>query len=83
MVRSAMHHAGAAAFSQLLQFPEPTADQLTLPCACGRQAVYQELRSKPILTAVGKVEVGCLTVLGVQLYFQVDPIALSRFPQNG
>jgi hypothetical protein len=52
-----MHHAGAAALSQLLQFPEPDADRRTLPCACGRQAVYQELRSKPILTAVGKVEV--------------------------
>jgi len=56
-VRSAMHHAGATALSELLQFPAPDAGQRTLPCACGRQAVYRELRSKPILTAVGTVAV--------------------------
>ena len=57
VVRSAMHQAGAAALTELLQFPTPTADQRTLPCSCGQQAHYRELRSKPILTAVGKVEV--------------------------
>jgi len=56
-VRSAMHHAGAAALTELLQFPAPAADQRRLPCSCGRQAPYRELRSKPVLTAVGKVEV--------------------------
>jgi len=56
-VRSAMHQAGAAALTELLQFPAPAADQRTLPCSCGRQAHYRELRSKPVLTAVGKVEV--------------------------
>jgi hypothetical protein len=48
-----MHHAGAAALSQLLQFEAPAADQRSLPCGCGQQAHYQELRSKPVLTAVG------------------------------
>lgn len=57
LVRSAMHQAGAAALSELLQFPAPAADQRTLPCACGQQAHYRELRSKPVLTAVGTVEV--------------------------
>jgi hypothetical protein len=57
VVRSAMHQAGAAALTELLQFPAPDADQRTLPCSCGRQAHYRELRSKPVLTAVGKVEV--------------------------
>ncbi len=57
VVRSAMHQAGAAALTELLHFPTPTADQRTLPCSCGQQAHYRELRSKPILTAVGKVEV--------------------------
>ena len=57
VVRSAMRQAGAAALTQFLQFPEPDADRRTLPCACGQQAVYRELRSKPILTAVGRVEV--------------------------
>jgi hypothetical protein len=57
LVRSAMHQAGAAALTELLQFPVPKADQRTLPCACGQQAHYRELRSKPVLTAVGMVEV--------------------------
>ncbi len=56
-VRSAMHRAGAAALTGLLQFPTPTVDQRNIPCACGHEARYQELRSKPVLTAVGKSEV--------------------------
>ena len=56
-VRSALHQAGAAALSELLRFAVPTADQRTLPCECGQQARYRELRTKPVLTAVGKVEV--------------------------
>lgn len=56
-VRSAMHHAGAAALSRLLQFPAPAADQRTVACPCGQQASYQELRSKPVLTAVGPARV--------------------------
>lgn len=56
-VRAAMHHAGAAALTELLQFPAPAADRRTLPCSCGHQAHYRELRSKPVLTVVGRVEV--------------------------
>ena len=56
-VRSALHHAGAAALTELLRFPAPAAGQRTLACACGHQAHYRELRSKPLLTAVGKSEV--------------------------
>ena len=56
-MRSAMHRAGAAALSELLQFPAPAADQRTIPCSCGHQAHYRELRSKPVLTAVGPVQV--------------------------
>ena len=56
-VRSAMHHAGASALTELLQFAAPTADQRAIPCACGHQAQYRELRSKPVLTALGKAEV--------------------------
>jgi hypothetical protein len=57
LVRSAMHQAGAAVLTKLLCFPVPAADQRTLPCACGQQAHYRELRSKLVLTAVGRVEV--------------------------
>jgi hypothetical protein len=40
-----------------LQFPAPRADQRTLPCSCGQLASYGGLRSKPVLTVVGRVEV--------------------------
>ena len=56
-VRSAMHQAGAAALAELLRFPAPAGDQRSLPCSCGHQARYRELRSKPVLTAVGQVKV--------------------------
>jgi hypothetical protein len=39
--------------SELLQFEVPAPDQRQLPCACGRRAQYQELRSRPVLTVVG------------------------------
>ena len=50
-VRSVMHQAGAAVLTKLLRFPPPAVDQRTIPCPCGRQAHYRELRSKPVLTA--------------------------------
>jgi hypothetical protein len=56
-VRSAMHEAGAAALGELLRLPSPPGDQRTRPCICGQQAHYKDLRSKPVLTAVGMVEV--------------------------
>jgi hypothetical protein len=56
-VRSAMHHAGATALTQLLQFPAPAAEQRSIPCPCGRTAHYRELRSRPVLTVVGTVKV--------------------------
>jgi hypothetical protein len=56
-VRSTVHRAGAAALSELLQFPAPAADLRTLPCSCGQSAPYGGLRSKPVLTVVGRVEV--------------------------
>jgi hypothetical protein len=56
-VRSAMHRAGAAALTELLEFPAPTNSQHTVACPCGQPARYRELRSKPVLTAVGPVQV--------------------------
>jgi len=56
-LRSALHRAGAAALTELLQFPVPAAEQRRLACDCGQQAHYRELRSKPVLTAVGPVDV--------------------------
>lgn len=54
-MRTALHQAGAAALSQLLQFEAPAADQRQWPCPCGHHAQYQEVRSKPLLTIVGRV----------------------------
>jgi hypothetical protein len=54
--RAALHQAGAAALSQLLQFSEPAADQRTIPCSCGSSAHYRELRSRRLLTVLGEVE---------------------------
>lgn len=56
-LRSAMHHAGATALSELLQFPAPPAAQRSIACSCGYQAGYRELRPKPVLTAVGEITV--------------------------
>jgi hypothetical protein len=56
-VRSTMHRAGAAALSELLRFPAPDAEQRSLPCGCGQQAYYRELRAKPVLTAMGTIQV--------------------------
>ena len=53
--RAALHEVGAAALTQLLQFPEP-AEQRTIPCSCGHEAHYRELRSRRLLTVVGEVD---------------------------
>ena len=54
--RAALHRAGAAALTQLLQFAVPAAGQSGIPCPCGHQALYRELRSRRLLTALGEVE---------------------------
>jgi hypothetical protein len=55
-VRSSVHQAGAAVLDQLLEFDPPSPEHRQLPCSCGHMARYMELRSKPVLTAVGKAE---------------------------
>jgi hypothetical protein len=56
-IRSAMHQAGAAALTHLLQFDPPGPDQRTLACSCGQAAQYKELRTKTVLTVLGPVQV--------------------------
>lgn len=55
LMRSAMHQAGASALTELLRFPAPA--RRAIPCPCGQQAVFRELRSRTVLTTVGQVEV--------------------------
>jgi hypothetical protein len=57
VVRSAMHQAGATALTKLLEFAAPATGQRSIPCRCGHSAQYRELRSKPVLSVVGQIEV--------------------------
>ncbi len=72
-MRAALHRAGAAALSQLLQFPAPSGEGRTLACPCGQQAHYREQRSKPVLSAVGLVEV-------LRPYYLCAHCGVGQFP---
>ena len=56
LIRSAMHRAGAAALTKLLQHDPPDEDQRMIPCSRGHSARYKELRSKTIPAVPGPVE---------------------------
>jgi hypothetical protein len=75
-VRTAMHQAGAAALTQLLQFSVPDAGHKTVACGCGHQARYVELRSKSVLTAVGQVSVS-------RPYYLCSNCHSGQFPADG
>ena len=72
-LRAALHQAGAAALTELLQFEAPVADQRQLPCRCGHHAQYQEIRSKPTLTIVGPVRIA-------RPYYLCSQCHLGQFP---
>jgi hypothetical protein len=72
-VRSSVHQAGAAVLDQLLEFDPPSPEHRQLPCSCGHAARYVELRSKPVLTAVGKAE--CL-----RPYYLCEHCHRGQFP---
>lgn len=74
-VRSAMHQAGAAALTELLRFPVPLVEQRSVACRCGLQAHYRELRSKPVLTAVGWAEV-------TRPYYRCAACHTGQFPAD-
>jgi hypothetical protein len=64
-----MHHAGATALSELLQFPAPAPEQRALPCACGHheRMSYREFRAQHLFVGSGVIEAGCKTVIGSRL----------------
>jgi hypothetical protein len=74
-MRSALHRAGASAVTELLRFPAPTAEQRTVACSCGQQARYRELRTKPVLTAVGPAEV-------TRPYYLCSHCQVGQFPAD-
>src|ERR1017187_731431 len=49
--RTALHSAGAAGLTELLRQPGPV--PTSVPCACGGQSRYKDMRLKPILTVLG------------------------------
>lgn len=56
-LRSALHHVGAVALGQWLQCEPPGPEERKQPCPCGQVAVYRELRSRTILSAVGEIAI--------------------------
>jgi hypothetical protein len=74
-VRAAMHRVGAAALSELLQFPAPADKQRIIPCGCGHQAHYRELRTKTVLTVVGAANVS-------RPYYLCPHCHIGQFPAD-
>ena len=74
-LRSALHLAGAAALTELLRIPVPAPEQRTVACGCGEQAHYRELRTKPVLTAVGQAQV-------TRPYFLCSHCHAGQFPAD-
>jgi Uncharacterised protein family (UPF0236) len=72
-MRSALHRAGAAALSQLLEFPAPAKEERTVVCSCGQHAHYREQRSKAVLTALGQVDV-------LRPYYLCAHCGVGQFP---
>lgn len=56
-LRSSLHQVGAVALGQWLQCRPPGPDERQQPCPCGQLALYRELRSRRILTALGEIEI--------------------------
>jgi hypothetical protein len=52
-IRSTVHQTGAVAVTELLRSQPPGDDQRTVPCGCGKEAKYEGMRSRPVLTVVG------------------------------
>ena len=73
--RTALHQAGAAGLSELLQYEAPVPRQRQLPCCCGHSAHYQGLRSKPVLTVLGPARVS-------RPYYLCSQCHLGQFPAD-
>lgn len=72
-LRATLHQVGANLLQHLLQYEEPAPDRRQLPCPCGQQAHYVELRFKSLLTVVGEVELR-------RPYYWCVPCGEGQFP---
>jgi hypothetical protein len=74
-LRAALHQAGSAALTELLRYEAPPPDQQRRPCPCGHHARYQGLRSKPVLTVVGRART-------VRPYYLCSRCHQGQFPAD-
>jgi hypothetical protein len=72
-LRTALHAAGAAGWSELLSLPPPS--QPSVPCSCGSNARFKGMRSKPLLTALGPAEM-------VRPYYWCADCQQGQFPSD-
>jgi hypothetical protein len=71
--RTALHSAGAAGLTELLRQPGPV--QTSMPCACGSQARYKDMRLKPILTVLGPAKM-------LRAYYWCSRCRQGQFPAD-
>jgi hypothetical protein len=74
-LRAALHKAGSAALTEMLQFQSPARDLRELPCRCGHAAQYQEIRPRPLLTIVGPVRIS-------RPYYLCSQCHAGQFPDD-
>ena len=71
--RTALHCAGAVGLTELLRQPGPV--QTSVPCACGSQARYKDMRLKPILTVLGPAKM-------LRAYYWCSRCRQGQFPAD-
>lgn len=71
--RTALHSAGAAGLTELLRQPGPV--QTSVPCACGSQARYKDMRLKPILSVLGPAQM-------LRAYYWCSRCRQGQFPAD-
>ena len=72
-LRTALHAAGAAGLTELLRQPDPIPTHV--PCACGGQARYKDMRLKPILTVLGSAKM-------LRAYYWCSACRHGQFPSD-
>jgi hypothetical protein len=74
-IRCTVHQTGADAVTELLRLSPPEDDHRCIPCACGRVARYEGMRSRPILTVVGWARID-------RPYYLCPVCHLGQFPAD-
>ncbi|MBI3693541.1 MAG: ISKra4 family transposase [Acidobacteria bacterium] len=72
-LRTALHTGGAAGLGALLRQQGPIPS--SVPCRCGGQARYKDMRSKPLLTVLGRSEV-------LRAYYWCSRCCQGQFPTD-